>query len=159
MSLVTCAFCGEKTVDKKSSNYIRYKDKNFHKECGLKQQEKDNFFKYVCEIFKLKSPGPKIYSQANSFVQYKHYTYKGMQYTLEYIYKVIQKKDNQPFDAKSIGLIPYYYEEAKKYFTKIEIKKENNQKILNNITSNQQIINVPFRDKEKELFIYDIENL
>ena len=82
MALVTCAYCGCKTVDKFSQDYIQYKGKNFHRECGEKQKEKDNFYSYVCEIFKLKAPGPRIYNQGNSFVEKYGYTYLGMQKTL-----------------------------------------------------------------------------
>jgi hypothetical protein len=40
MALVTCAYCGCKTVDKLSQDYIQYKGKNFHRECGEKQKKK-----------------------------------------------------------------------------------------------------------------------
>ena len=42
--------------------------------------------------------------------QYKDYTYKGMQYCLWYIH------EHQKIPIKSIAIVPYYYEESKKYY-------------------------------------------
>lgn len=50
--------------------------------------------------------------------QYKDYTYKGMQYCLWYIH------EHQKIPIKSIAIVPYYYEESKKYYQWLkDIKK------------------------------------
>ena len=147
MALVTCAYCGCKTVDKLSQNYIQYKGKNFHRECGEKQKEKDNFYSYVCEVFKLKAPGPRIYNQGNSFVEKYGYTYLGMQKTLYFIYTVKKHANDRPIESKSIGLIPYYYDEAQEYFKKIEKKKEIIRKEI--MSTTEEIISVKMPPREK----------
>ena len=43
MALVKCAYCGSQTVDKKSNDYTRYNDKNYHLKCAQLQKEKDDF--------------------------------------------------------------------------------------------------------------------
>ena len=148
MALVTCAYCGCKTVDKLSQDYIQYKGKNFHRECGEKQKEKDNFYSYVCEIFKLKAPGPRIYNQGNSFVEKYGYTYLGMQKTLYFIYAVKKHANDRPIESKSIGLIPYYYDEAQEYFKRIDKKKE---MIRNEVMSTtEEIISVKMAPRARK---------
>ena len=46
--------------------------------------------------------------------QYKDYTYAGMRYCLWYIH------EHQKIPIKSIGIVPYYYEEAKRYYNWIQ---------------------------------------
>lgn len=148
MALVTCAYCGCKTVDKLSQDYIQYKGKNFHRECGEKQKEKDNFYSYVCEVFKLKAPGPRIYNQGNSFVEKYGYTYLGMQKTLYFIYAVKKHANDRPIESKSIGLIPYYYDEAQEYFKRIDKKKEMIRKEIMNTT--EEIISVKMAPRARK---------
>ena len=148
MALVTCAYCGCKTVDKLSQDYIQYKRKNFHRECGEKQKEKDNFYSYVCEIFKLKAPGPRIYNQGNSFVEKYGYTYLGMQKTLYFIYAVKKHANDRPIESKSIGLIPYYYDEAQEYFKRIDKKKEMIRKEI--MSTTEEIISVKMAPRARK---------
>lgn len=161
MALVTCAYCGCKTVDKLSQDYIQYKGKNFHRECGEKQKEKDNFYSYVCEVFKLKAPGPRIYNQGNSFVEKYGYTYLGMQKTLYFIYAVKKHANDRPIESKSIGLIPYYYDEAQEYFKRIDKKKEMIRKEI--MSTTEEIISVkmaPRARKAKPVYTKEeIENM
>ena len=148
MALVTCAYCGCKTVDKLSQDYIQYKGKNFNRECGEKQKEKDNFYSYVCEIFKLKAPGPRIYNQGNSFVEKYGYTYLGMQKTLYFIYAVKKHANDRPIESKSIGLIPYYYDEAQEYFKRIDKKKEMIRKEI--MSTTEEIISVKMAPRARK---------
>ena len=148
MVLVTCAYCGCKTVDKLSQDYIQYKGKNFHRECGEKQKEKDNFYSYVCEVFKLKAPGPRIYNQGNSFVEKYGYTYLGMQTTLYFIYAVKNHANDRPIESKSIGLIPYYYDEAQEYFKRIDKKKEMIRKEI--MSTTEEIISVKMAPRARK---------
>lgn len=148
MALVTCAYCGCKTVDKLSQDYIQYKGKNFHRECGEKQKEKDNFYSYVCEVFKLKAPGPRIYNQGNSFVEKYGYTYLGMQKTLYFIYAVKKHANDRPIESKSIGLIPYYYDEAQEYFKRIDKKKETIRKEI--MSTTEEIISVKMAPRARK---------
>ena len=146
MALVTCAYCGCKTVDKLSQDYIQYKGKNFHRECG--EKEKDNFYSYVCEVFKLKAPGPRIYNQGNSFIEKYGYTYLGMQKTLYFIYAVKKHANDRPIESKSIGLIPYYYDEAQEYFKWIDKKKEMIRKEI--MSTTEEIISVKMAPRARK---------
>lgn len=158
---VKCAYCGCKTVDKNSEDYVKEDGKNFHKDCYQKWKEKQEFFDYVCEVFKLKAPGPTIYSQAKTFIEKYDYTYLGMQRALYYIYVVRKHANDRPTASKSIGLIPYYYEEAQKYFKKLDEKKTLIRKEIMN--SAEKVVSVKMAaptTKQKPIYtIEDIENM
>jgi hypothetical protein len=88
----------------------------------------------------LKAPGPRIYNQGNSFVEKYGYTYLGMQKTLYFIYAVKKHANDRPIESKSIGLIPYYYDEAQEYFKRIDKKKEMIRKEI--MSTTEEIISV-----------------
>lgn len=157
--LVYCAYCGSQTVDKNSDDYARYNNKNYHKICCEKQKEKDSFFHYVCFIMGLKSPGPRIYSLAAKYITEKNYTYKGMENTLYYIYEVKKHKDKFDIENKTIGLIPYYYEDAQRYFNKIEFKKSKIEETANKILKEEKVIKVKIEPHTQRKLTYNIDEV
>lgn len=60
--------------------------------------------------------------------EYKDYTYKGMKYCLWYIH------EHQNIPIKSIAIVPYYYEESKKYYKWLKNIKDS----LKNYNANQE---------------------
>lgn len=74
--------------------------------------------------------------------QYKDYTYKGMKYCLWYI------KEHQNIPIKSIAIVPYYYEESKRYYKWLQnIKKsikQYNQEEKEKIVIKQKVEEVIF---------------
>lgn len=159
MALVKCAYCGSQTVDKKSNDYTRYNDKNYHLKCAQLQKEKDDFFKYLCLVLGLKAPGPRIYSQANSFITKYHFTYAGMQRALYYLYEVKKHKDPYSIENKTIGLIPYCYEEAQNYFDRVEVKREQAETINKIAQANEKIINVKMVEGKKKTPTYNLDEV
>lgn len=117
--IVKCAHCGC-NMDKDSS--IRYKDKNYHPECCREVKEKEKVTDYICSLFNLKKPGPRNYTLLKRYIEQEGYTYKGIFYSLKYFYEV-QKHDTKKSN-ESIGIVPYVYEEAQKYFEELESKRE-----------------------------------
>lgn len=110
-----CAEC-EKLVDKDQA--VKYNNKNFHPQCYGAKLERQELFDYICMIFKLKKPGPKVNSQRRTFIDKYGFSDVGMLNALKYIYEV--KKDNPAKAREGIGLIPYVYEEAENYFKQQE---------------------------------------
>lgn len=157
--LVKCAFCGLTTVDKSSDDYIRYHDKNFHKECGKRQQERDEFFDYVCLLYKLKAPGPRIYSQASKFVTEKGYTYKGMARTLYFMYEVQSVKNNRDWSNATLGLIPYYYDDAQRYFAKRDAQKVQSKYLLQKYQKEQTVVTTQLKPSTTRAPLYNIDEI
>ena len=159
MALVKCAYCGSQTVNKNSSDYIRYKNKNYHLECAKLQEERDNFYSYLCLILGLKAPGPRIYSQANTFIKKYNYTYEGMRRTLYYLYEIKKHKDHYSIENKTIGLIPYCYDEAQAYFDKINLKKKRAEDDNKVSQLHEKIINVKMGEGKVRTPTYNIDEI
>lgn len=154
-NIVKCAFCGNGVfkVDAK-----RYKNKNYHEECMNKQIEKENLTEYICKLFSLKAPGPRIYTQLkNFFEKYPNYTYKGIRQALEYFYEVRKNKIDKA--NQGIGIVPYVYDEAENYYNGISQRQERVANELNNsLLVAPQEIKVQKKDKKKKN-LYDLDNL
>lgn len=69
--------------------------------------------------------------------QYKDYTYNGMRYCLWYIH------EHQQIPIKSIAIVPYYYEESKRYYQWLQnIKqslKEYNEETKEKVVIKQEV--------------------
>ena len=70
--------------------------------------------------------------------QYKDYTYRGMKYCLWYIH------EHQNIPIKSIAIVPYYYEESKKYYQwlkniKNSLKKYNIEQEQEKVVIKQEV--------------------
>lgn len=119
--LVKCHFCEQK-VEK--SEAARYDNKNFHPHCLEEYKAKLELIDYICKTFGFKTgkPGPRIYSQIKLYREKNHYTYLGMKNSLIYFYE-IKKNNLNDKNKETIGIIPYIYEEAQEYFSKLENKK------------------------------------
>ena len=87
-----------------------------------------------------KGPGPKNNAFISKFF-HEGMTYKGMNSTLIYFYDI--KKNSTKGSNEGIGIIPYVYEEAKKYF---ELKNDKEKKGKEQLEKLDEIIN-----KEKEV--------
>lgn len=74
--------------------------------------------------------------------QYKNYTYKGMQYCLWYLH------EHQNIPIKSIAIVPYYYEESKRYYQWLKNIK-NSLKNYNMKQSEKTIIK---QETEEDIF-------
>lgn len=132
--IVKCNYCGS-GVDQNEA--LRYKDKNYHKNCCQLAQERDKVCDYICYIFGLKKPGPRNYQLLKIYTTEKGYTYKGIFYALKYFYEV--KKNDITKGNERIGIVPYVYEEAQKYFEDIENKREKIKKVVNQIDTNEKL--------------------
>lgn len=151
---IKCYFCGVPTERKTA---LRKEGKAFHEECYSDYVDRRELFKYCCSLWGLKAPGPLISRQAKDFRK-KGYTYKGMKLSLKYFYEVKNNDRNKYKGSETIGIIPYCYEEAKEYYTKLMLKQQElgeQAKELN--TQETKVLKVRQYKKKPELF--DFENL
>lgn len=119
MAEVKCYFCEDK-VDKKIA--VRADKKNFHPQCYQSYIDKKDCCDYICNLFNLKSPGPKIYHQLSVLVLQKKYSYKKIKLALKYWYEV--KKQSREKAGEGIGIVPYIYDDAINYFNNLKNKQE-----------------------------------
>lgn len=128
--LVKCRFCG-KQFDASIEEFVQpVERKYYHKACyeqipkkdQQKQQDEELFFKILGKYI------PKYnYVQskklAEGYIKKYNFTWSGMAGTLEYYYGTCQASTAEAKDT--IGIIPYVYEDAKKYWSKVNQYKNN----------------------------------
>lgn len=145
-------------VETKSDDYVRYNGKNFHKQCGQLQKERDELVAYLCLILGLKKPGPTIERQIGMFMEKYGYTYVGMKQALEYFYEIQKHKDNRTIEKKSIGIIPYVYGEAQEYFRNQEFRKKKMEEQIGKMEdSNVLVVKMPEKQVKKPR--YNLEDI
>lgn len=151
MRKIKCAFCGQeiegtkyKTISRKHYHYECYnkmveaaKEADKNKQAASFDKSYTNLVKYILQLYGLKELPPNICNQINDFIDKNGYTYYGILETLLYFHKILNKP---PFDRPTIGIVLWYYEEAKQFYKNMEeINKANQDR---DITSNVVITNI-----------------
>ena len=133
---VKCLYC-DRTFDADEEKFVKpNKTRYAHFDCYqvVKKEEEDReeLREYIKKIFNLENLGPVINKQIKSYTQDTAYGYttKGIYYALKYFYEI---KGNDTSKANNkLGIVPYVYDEAQKYFDNIDRANEINQKIFDN---------------------------
>lgn len=124
MSIVKCPYC-EQRFDRNEEPAVLVGNRWYHSEC-LRRKELDT--KYRKKIHeKVKNMCGSTYSSARINKQIKQFVEDGM--TIPGIYKSLQYwydiKGNDPSQANGgIGIVPYIYEDMKKYFEQQKMRKK-----------------------------------
>ena len=136
MHYVKCLYCN-RTFDADTEEYVKPNSNRYaHKACYdvylQNEKDKEELIDYITQLFELKSPGPVIYKQLKTFRSDPAYGYsnKGILNALKYFYEV--KKGNKEKANAQLGIVPYIYDEAQKYYENIERANKVNQQVLNN---------------------------
>lgn len=123
--MVKCLYCG-KSFDRDKEPFVKIGARRYaHKECAesqddsVKQEEidKENFFKCVKSIY---GPGYNyvmINKQALNFIKQYGYTWSGMTGCLHWFYNI--NHGNLEEGHGGIGIIPYIYEDVRKYYQQL----------------------------------------
>lgn len=113
--LKQCYICKEKFRKSELTEYASYNSQTFHSycpKCLIEKQSRDNFSQKVCEIFGLKTPGPRIWTERKRLIEKYGYTDDIIVDCLDYIYTVVKKKKL----SESLYLVnPVTVNEMKKY--------------------------------------------
>jgi len=122
---------------------------NYCPKCLKERQSKDYFSQRVCEIFKLKSPGPRIWKERQRIQDKFGYSDEVIADCLDYIYNVEKYK----VYSESISLVaPDMVERMKKY------KREQQQKKVLEEQRNKNIVQAIAQSKFKEYVVPVQEN-
>lgn len=81
--------------------------------------------RYVKKLFALDYINPKIIRQIKDFKENYHYSYNGIRQTLIYYFEI--RKGDLSKTNGGIGIVPYVYEEAKKYYETLYVAREKNK--------------------------------
>lgn len=133
--IVKCYYCG-KQFDTNEKEYIKVNSRRYaHKKCSeekeqtLSQEQKDKIEleEYILKLFKVDFIPPRIQLQIKKYIEENKYTYSGMRKALIYFFEIkgnsIDKANN------SIGIVPYIYDKAKKYYFELWQAQQKNKDI------------------------------
>ena len=140
MQEVLCYYCKKSDDKVMKDQAVRIDNKNFHPHCAKIYADKKELAETICRIFKLKAPGPRNNAFISKYAS-EGMTYKGMTRALMYFYDV--QKNSIDKSNGGIGIVPWVYEEAQRYYKQIEMEKEKIEKVLESFEKNNDI-----RDKE-----------
>lgn len=112
---IRCHYCDQPII---ASQAERAYGKNFHADCLPLFEDRRELYRYICRLWGLKSVGPTIARQIKNFKD-KGYTYKGMMYSLKYFFEIKQNNNDKYKGRETVGIIPYVYEDARKYYAEI----------------------------------------
>ena len=129
--LVKCLYCGE-TFDISVEPFEKPRVNRYaHTKCFKEHQTQktqeeidyDNLVIYLKQLFG--KPGQKVWRQLKQYKEEYNYTYSGIHKTLIWWYEI---KHNNIEDANGgIGIVPYIYEDATKYYYALYLAQLMNQ--------------------------------
>ena len=109
--------------------------KYYCEKCFEEKKSNTMFSKYVCMLFGLKSPGPRIYTERKRIKNTYGYTDEVIIKTLDYLYNIKGIKKV----SETISLVkPSTVDEARKYYKSVEAKNN----MLENASKETQNVNV-----------------
>lgn len=127
--IVTCPFCSVK-FDRDKQSFIQVSAKRYaHVECynareeNKTQEQKDleELEELIKTLFNEPYVNARIKKQIKDYMAEYHYTYRGIILTLKYWYGV--KAQSIEKANGGIGIVPFVYEDAKRYYRSIYMAK------------------------------------
>ena len=146
---VKCAFCQDETNKMEKTEMVRIDEKNFHPECAKKYEDKKELIATICRIFNYKMPGPRNNAYITKFLN-EGMSYKGITNALIYFYDI--KKNSIEKSNGGIGIVPWVYEDANRYYE----RKENMEKQLEEAIEYSKN-NQPQEEKTRKVRVQKIE--
>lgn len=133
--ILKCYYCGER-FDANQVPFVQVNSRRYaHKECAEKaqneksQEEKDLALleEYIKNLFDISQLTPKIRKQISTYHTEKNYSYSGIYKTLKYWFEV---KGNSIDKANGgIGIVPYTYDQAFRYWRALWEAQQQNEDI------------------------------
>ena len=152
---VKCKYCGS-TLNRDKEECVKISNRYAHKACAVAQENtnKQEFLdkkvleKYIMELLGENFINSKVQKQLKDYVTKYNYTYSGMHKALVYFYEV---KGNDKSKANNgIGIIPWVYQDAYRYYYSIwEAQQKNKDKNIE--TYRPTVIEVRIKRPERKL--------
>ena len=86
--------------------------------------EKKQYYQYLRELIDGELTA-KVYALSDQYITRYNFTFKEMYQTLVYLHEIVEKE----LVSDVVGLIPYYYDQAKDYFASIDRVEEANKDV------------------------------
>ena len=114
-----CPHCSEQ-LDRNTELFTEHSGRFYHQECyeikNAGGKDRKDLLDYIAKLYGNEISYPLVTKQIKDLVDEYGYTLKGIELTLKYFYDV---EGNSLSRSKGIGIVPFAYEDAKKYYSKI----------------------------------------
>ena len=133
MRPVKCIYCNT-SIDRSVQPFVTINKRYAHEECArqedLDRQDRERLNVMLYELFGENVNFGMIGQQIKNFRSQYRYTLGGITGTLHYCYKI----KNMPITKKTngIGIVPFFYKEAREYFSSVSRGRENAQGVIEN---------------------------
>lgn len=135
MAKVKCIFC-EKMFDREKEECVKIGRRYAHLNCAeaqdpsLIQEKKDRetFYEVVKSIYGEDYNFLKIDKQATDYIKQYGYTWSGMTGCLHWFYNI--KHGSLEDGHGGIGIIPFIYDECRKYYQELYKAQEKNKNVI-----------------------------
>lgn len=87
--------------------------KKVEEEKKKNNEDKEILFNYINELYGTEFVSPWIQRQISDYIEKYHYTYSGIYKTLVYFF---QEEGHEVNTNNGIGIVPWVYDEARKYY-------------------------------------------
>lgn len=130
--MVKCLYC-EQMFNADKEEFVKPRTNRYaHKACYEKhenektqeEQDKEDLEDYIIETLGVPYITPRIQHQLKEMIEVRHYTYSGILGSLNYFYGI--RGNSIERANQGIGIVPYIYDEARKYYSEIEMAHEIN---------------------------------
>ncbi len=130
MRAVKCPKC-DKTLDRNTEPYVSHNGRHYHKLCyeqhDKQAQDRHELIDYICELYEIPVPNGYIFKQIKEFTDPpRNYTLKGIELTLRYFHDI---KEEPVMKGAGIGIVEYFYNEARNYYINLANIQNGNSKI------------------------------
>jgi len=143
-----CPVCGSFN-DKEVT--VFYNQKYYCPICYENKKKESEDYKslidYICDIYNLEVPNGWILKQIKEFKDQFKYTYGGMKATLNYFYCI--KEEEEPEEGMGIGIVPFMYDEAKRFYAEKKAVKDSMQGFNIDDIEKNKTIHINEQDKSK----------
>lgn len=129
---VKCPSCGL-TFDRDKAEFVHHKNRYYHKLCydtmmsKVSQEQKDlqELEQYIMQLFKVDHINARIRQQMKRMREEYNYSYSGMLKSLIYFFEV--KRNPIEKANGGIGIVPYVYNDAYKYYYELHMAQQRNK--------------------------------
>lgn len=154
--LPKCPIC-DKEVEKIEGEFVKHSSKTYHNNCyqqfELRKQHRSELLEYICDLYNMKVPTGFILKQIKDLETDSGYTLKGIELSLRYFHEIegnSVESANKKYTTQGIGIVPYVYENAKKFYTNLQQLRSSNAQIDYSIDE-ETIISSPPKTRKKKL--------
>lgn len=161
---VKCVCCGQQ-FDRATEEYVEVSSRRYaHKSCAKSLptmpdksvKDYDRLVAYAKKLLGEDYVQIKVAKQIKEFRETYGYTYSGMLGSLIYWFEVRQATKDKANGG--IGIIPYVYNQAKEYFTKLEVASNFNKDIKDYKAKIIEISMLPPQSKVRQPKLFKFED-